>query len=116
VVHEDSTTPRTRRGVDHLIKVSGAAHSIRGWEHGKPGEGTLRRSGRQLAASLVATRGQDRPTSSGAHPQAEAVRLRAPTVIGLEGPLTHGSAPSLYVSISCGGLLAGAGARTVPAL
>src|SRR6476619_1738037 len=50
-------------------------------------------SGRQLAAALAATGGDDGATGAGTHPQPEAVRLRAAAVVRLEGALTHGQAP-----------------------
>jgi hypothetical protein len=48
-----------------------------------------RRSGGELGAALAATRGQDRSPGTGAHPQPEAVRLRAPTVVRLVRALAH---------------------------
>lgn len=55
------------------------------------------RSGRQLLAALAAASGEDGATGPGAHPQPEAVGLRAATVVRLESTLAHGWAPGLMV-------------------
>ena len=52
-----------------------------------------RRSGREPRATLGPATSQDRATGAGAHPQAEPVGLRPPTVVRLEGALTHSWAP-----------------------
>ena len=46
-------------------------------------------SGGELLASLAPTAGEDRPARAGTHPQAEAVGLRATTVVRLERALAH---------------------------
>src|SRR5947199_8290384 len=46
-------------------------------------------SGRELGAALGAPRGENGPAGTGAHPQAEAVGLRAPAVVRLVGALAH---------------------------
>ena len=52
--------------------------------------------GRDGRATLGSTTGKDRAACAGAHPQAEAVRLRPTAVVGLEGAL-HGQAPGRTV-------------------
>jgi len=52
-----------------------------------------RRSGREPRATLGPATGQDGATGAGAHPQAEPVGLRPPTVVRLEGALAHSWAP-----------------------
>jgi hypothetical protein len=49
-----------------------------------------RRSGREFAAALTATGGQDGTTRASPHAQTEAVRLGTTPVVRLEGPLAHG--------------------------
>src|SRR3954451_35088 len=49
-----------------------------------------RRSDREPVAALATPGRQDRPAGAGAHPQAEAVRLVATTVVRLERTLAHG--------------------------
>jgi hypothetical protein len=48
------------------------------------------RSDGEPVAALAAARGQDRATGTGPHPEAEAVRLVATTVVRLERALAHG--------------------------
>src|SRR4051794_4133816 len=52
-------------------------------------------SGRQLAAALAATGGDDGATGASAHAQPETVRLRAAAVVRLEGALAHDRTPSV---------------------
>src|SRR5262249_22994888 len=59
-------------------------------QHGIPG-----RLCRQLLATLAAPSGDDRPAGTGAHPQAEAVRLRTPAVVPVAKPLGPRKAPSM---------------------
>mgnify|MGYP006946474011 CR=1 FL=1 len=54
-------------------------------------------SGGELGAALAATGSEDRSAGAGAHPQAEAMRLGAATVVRLEGALAH---ESLFLSVS----------------
>ena len=54
-----------------------------------------RASGRELAAALTATGGQDRAPRTGPHTQSEAVGLGPTTVVRLEGPLAHGDSSKL---------------------
>src|SRR2546421_452254 len=51
-------------------------------------------SGRELGAALGPAGREDRPPRAGAHAQPEAVGLRAPAVVRLEGALAHVSSPS----------------------
>jgi hypothetical protein len=81
-----STNALTTR--DDRVKLSRATKTILVGQHR---ETTSTGSGRQLAAALAATGGQNRAPSSGTHAQAEAVRLRATAVVWLEGPLAHGN-------------------------
>lgn len=60
-----------------------AAEDMRKWAGS-----TLRR---QLRAALAAARRENRSAGTGAHTQAEAVRLSALAVVRLVGPLAHGS-------------------------
>ena len=52
-----------------------------------------RRSGREPRATLGPATRQDGATSAGAHPQAEPVGLRPPTIVRLERALAHSRAP-----------------------
>jgi len=56
--------------------------------------GSTEGSGGELGAALAAARGEDRAAGTGAHPQAEAVGLRAAPVVRLEGPLAHEGSPT----------------------
>lgn len=52
-------------------------------------------SGRQAGATLAAAGRENRAAGTGAHPQPEAVGLRATTVVRLEGALAHSGAPEM---------------------
>jgi hypothetical protein len=66
-------------------------------------------SGRKAVAPLGAARRQDRTAGAGAHAQPEAVGLRAPAVVRLEGALAHVGAPSSWLGV--GPALAGDATR-----
>ena len=57
--------------------------------------GSTGHSGRELGATLATARGENGPTGSRPHTQTKTVRLGATPVVGLEGPLAHGSSPQL---------------------
>lgn len=67
--------------------VSTSAQARVGGKHG--GDRPERRSGGELGAALTTPARDDRPTGARPHPQPEPVRLRATTIVGLEGALTH---------------------------
>jgi hypothetical protein len=60
-------------------------------------DGERRRSGRKLATTLAAPRGDDGTAGAGAHTQPEPVRLRPPAIVRLKGALAHGRTPSLEI-------------------
>ena len=66
-------------------EVGGAPQPMCTGQHGRAW------SGGQAGATLAPTRGQDRAAGTRAHPQTEAVRFRAPTIVGLERALAHGT-------------------------
>jgi hypothetical protein len=97
---DDESGPGRRRCVvgpqmDHEARRTGPSALPHGvGELGavtQPPGGRQHRLGRELGASLAATRRQDRPTGTGAHPQAEPMGLRPPTVVRLERALAHGA-------------------------
>ena len=88
VVHDQPAAPDPPPAGDHRTELSRPTQPVLVGQHR---EATRRRSGRQLAAALAAAGGEDGATGPGTHAQAEAVRLGAPAVVRLEGPLAHGS-------------------------
>src|SRR5437763_1327055 len=58
-------------------------------------------SGGELGAALGPARGEDRASGTGAHAQPEAVGLRAPAVVRLEGALAHVSFSVFIGTSSC---------------
>ncbi len=80
--------------------------------------GSTRCSGSEFGAALAAAAGDDRAARAGAHPLAEAVRLGATTVVGLEGALAHGQSPSGWagtLGARCGGRQVTSGSQTASA-
>src|SRR5690606_5733401 len=67
----------THRLAEHLT----VAHAVHARQHGE--------SGRALVATLAATGRQDRATGTRTHAEAEAVLLRATTVVRPVGALAH---------------------------
>jgi len=86
-VDDDQRIPCSRSLSDRGGEIRWVNHAVRARQH----RGV---SGGQLGAALAAAGGVDCAASAGAHAQAEAVRLRTTTVVGLVGPLGgHGNSP-----------------------
>ena len=79
--HDDPAGRRVR----NLPETSGGAATATWWGDAEAGV-----SDRQALATLTATRGQDRPSRTGAHAQSETVDLVAAAVIRLVRTLAHG--------------------------
>jgi len=91
-MNHQGPAPSARSSPDDRRELVRPPHPKSLRQHGIPD-----RLCRQLLATLAAPSGDDRPAGTGAHPQAEAVRLRTPAVVRLESPLAHGKAPSMSV-------------------
>ncbi len=95
------TTSVPRRARDPRRTVTAKSDERRSrWDEGSTGRrvssagaNRARPSGRQLATALAPARSDDGAPGTRTHAQPEAVRLRAATVVRLEGALAHGQAP-----------------------
>lgn len=87
---DDHAAPDASATTDRRGEISAAPQTLRGGQHDSPRPAAdLAASGRQASAPLGATGRDDGAAGAGAHAQPEAVGLRAPAVVRLEGALAH---------------------------
>lgn len=84
-MHHHGLTPGAHPASNRLVELIRRTHPQRSGQHG---------SGRQLGAALAAAGRQNGPPSPGAHPGAEAMGTRTPTIARLERALAQGKSPS----------------------
>jgi hypothetical protein len=97
MVYDESATPGATAGAHDRPEVSGATQAITGWQH-RAGCND-RGSGRQLVSTSTTAGGEDGATGAGPHAQPKPVLLGASAIVRLEGPLTHGMAPSIQQTV-----------------
>ncbi len=82
-VHNKKRPPGAPASANRGRKVISPAQPVAGGQHQVPGLSA------QARPTLGPPSSKDRATRAGTHPQPEAVGLRAPTVVRLEGALAH---------------------------